>query len=62
MAKCMLCGKGPVSANNVPHSQHKTKRVMKPNIQKFHGVKLCTRCLRSLKKDEPVSPQIQTAA
>lgn len=50
MAKCMLCGKAPSAANNVPHSVHKTKRVMRPNIQSVQGVKMCTRCLRTIKK------------
>lgn len=33
--KCFLCGKGPTSSYNRPHSLHKTKRVVKPNLQKF---------------------------
>jgi len=50
MAKCMLCGKGPQTGNNVPKSQHKTKRLIQPNIQNVDGVAMCTRCLRTLKK------------
>lgn len=34
--RCFLCGKGPKSAFNRPHSLHKTKRVVKPNLQKFN--------------------------
>jgi large subunit ribosomal protein L28 len=49
MAKCELCGKGPVAGKNVPHSQHKTNRIIRPNIQKVKGVKVCTRCIRTLK-------------
>lgn len=33
MAKCKLSGRKPVSGNNVPFSQKKTKRVFKPNVQ-----------------------------
>ena len=50
MAKCMLCGKGPVTGNNVPKSQHKTKRQIQPNIQSVDGVRVCTRCIRTLKR------------
>jgi ribosomal protein L28 len=51
MAKCMLCEKTPHSGFNVPKSMHKTKRMIKPNIQKVAGIKLCTRCMRTLKRD-----------
>jgi large subunit ribosomal protein L28 len=58
MAKCERCGKGPGFGNNVSHSQVKTKRQFKPNIQKFmitvdgktKRMKLCTRCARTLVK------------
>ncbi|MGM0608570.1 MAG: 50S ribosomal protein L28 [Candidatus Muiribacteriota bacterium] len=56
--RCEVCGKEPVTGNNVSHSNHKTKRRFLPNIQKIKAeidgkpvkVKLCTRCLRTLKK------------
>lgn len=32
--RCALTGKGPVSGNNVSHSQRKSKRRFLPNIQK----------------------------
>ena len=52
---CELCGKGPMSGNNVSHSHVKTKRKWKPNIQRVRAlvkgevkhVNVCTRCLRS---------------
>lgn len=58
MAKCQVCGKGPMSGNNVSFSQRKTKRQFKPNIQKatFYekGKKvrkhICTRCLKTTAK------------
>ena len=34
MAKCEICGKGQVSGNNVSHSNRKTKRSFKVNVQK----------------------------
>ena len=52
---CEVCGKGPMSGNNVSHSHVKTKRKWKPNIQRVRAlvkgegkhVSVCTRCLRS---------------
>jgi ribosomal protein L28 len=57
MAKCMICAKGPVAGNNVPKSQHKTRRMIRPNIQKFQGIKMCTRCLRTLKHSLVIAAQ-----
>ncbi|MDH3246496.1 MAG: 50S ribosomal protein L28 [Saprospiraceae bacterium] len=31
---CQLTGKRPISGNNVSHSNRRTKRVFKPNLQK----------------------------
>lgn len=53
--KCAICGKGPVTGNNVSHSHLKTKRVWEPNLQKVKAViegsprkvLVCTRCIRS---------------
>ena len=58
MAKCQVCGKGPMSGNNVSFSQRKTKRQFKANIQKatfWEGGKkvrknICTRCLKTTSK------------
>ncbi|HSX42159.1 MAG TPA: bL28 family ribosomal protein [Candidatus Saccharimonadales bacterium] len=46
---CALCGKTAVSANNRPKSLHKTKRLMRPNLQKWNGLYICSRCRRTLK-------------
>ena len=46
---CMICGKCSQSGNNKPHSLHKTKRVIRPNLQSFRGIKICTTCLKSIK-------------
>ncbi len=53
--RCDVCGKGPQVANNVSHSNIKTKSRQKPNLHRVHVVKdgqhlhvrVCTRCLRS---------------
>jgi large subunit ribosomal protein L28 len=58
MAKCEICGKGPMYGQNVPHSLHKTKRRWSPNVQKVRITEqgrtrqayVCTRCLRTLNK------------
>jgi len=51
---CSLCGRGTNSANNVSHSNRKTKRVMKANIQtkKIAGIKtnVCAKCLKTKTK------------
>jgi large subunit ribosomal protein L28 len=55
MAKCEICGKKPLTGNNVSFSQKKTKRRFKPNIQRVtfsEGAGIvkkyvCTRCLRT---------------
>jgi len=56
MAKrCEVCGKGPMSGNNVSHAMNKTRRrwlpnlqAVKVNIQGTHRTaRVCTSCLRS---------------
>ncbi len=52
---CETCGKGEASGFNVSHSNLKTKRTWKPNIQRVRAllngevkrINVCTRCLRS---------------
>lgn len=50
MRACMMCGKTATSAYNRPHSLHKTKRTVKPNLQLVNGIYVCTRCLRTIKR------------
>ncbi|HZJ82906.1 MAG TPA: 50S ribosomal protein L28 [Clostridia bacterium] len=56
MAKiCYMCDKGKISGNTISHSNIKTNRFWKPNIQKVRAVvdgstktiKVCTKCIRS---------------
>ncbi len=52
---CELCGKRPVTGNNVSHAHNKTKRRFKPNLQRVRAIvegttrrlRVCTRCIRS---------------
>ena len=51
---CSICGKGQTSGNNVSHSNRKTRRTFKANVQKVSYVDngkevngyVCTRCLK----------------
>jgi large subunit ribosomal protein L28 len=53
--RCEVCGKGPVSGNNVSHSKVRTKRRFVPNLQtatltrggRSVKARVCTRCLRT---------------
>ncbi len=56
MASCAVCRKQRIIGNNVSHANNRTKRLIKPNLQRMRvitndGVKkklyVCTRCLRS---------------
>jgi len=52
---CDSCGKGHLVGNKVSHSNIKTKRIQRPNLQRVHAlvngarkrIRVCTRCLRS---------------
>ena len=58
MAVCEISGKGKMYGHNVSFSQHKTRKVFKPNIQKktliIYGkkvkVNVATSTLRTLRK------------
>ena len=58
MAICEISGKGKMYGHNVSFSQHKTRKVFKPNVQKrtlvINGKKvrmnISTSALRTLKK------------
>ncbi|MCX7822239.1 MAG: 50S ribosomal protein L28 [Syntrophobacterales bacterium] len=54
--RCVFCGKGPVTGNNVSHANNKTRRRWLPNLQsvkhmtpegRILRVRVCSRCLRS---------------
>jgi len=58
MAKCEICGKTPSFGHSVSHSNVRSKRQFRPNIQKVtiykdgkpQRMNLCTRCLRTMSK------------
>lgn len=62
--KCECCGKMPQSGHLVSHSNIKTKRVFRPNLQKVRHqfpdgtvrrITVCTRCIRSGYVTKPVA-------
>ncbi len=55
--RCLLCARGAAMSVNKPHSQKRTKRIVRANIQSFHGLPVCTRCIRTL-KDKVVQPSV----
>jgi len=59
MAKrCEICGKGPLSGNNVSHSKVRTRRRFMPNLHVAHVMvegrqvrkRVCSRCIRTASK------------
>jgi large subunit ribosomal protein L28 len=57
-AQCFNCGKGVMYGHNVSHAKNRTRKIFKPNLHSARinigglnkKVRLCTKCLRSLKK------------
>lgn len=55
MAKCVVCTKGSVFGKDISHSNRKSSRLYKPNLQSVKvneegtvkSVKVCARCLKS---------------
>ncbi len=60
--QCEVCGKKPVTGNNVSHAHNKTRTVWSPNLQKVRAlqngsvktIKACTRCIRAGKVQKVV--------
>ncbi len=61
--KCYVCGKGPMTGNNVSHSHKATRRRWIPNLQKVKiktdkgpkTVWVCTSCIRNGKIEKVVN-------
>lgn len=60
---CEICGKKPMSGNNISHANNKTRTTWTPNLQKMktvdgggsvRSVKVCTRCIRSGAITKPI--------
>ncbi|MDR3363824.1 MAG: 50S ribosomal protein L28 [Clostridiales Family XIII bacterium] len=60
--KCVVCGKGQTSGNNVSHSNRHTRRKWNANIQSIkvnesgtvRHINVCTKCLRAGKVTKAV--------
>jgi large subunit ribosomal protein L28 len=60
--KCEFCSKGPVTGNQVSHSNIKTRTRWTPNLKSMRAVvggvtktvRICTRCIRSGKVTRPM--------
>lgn len=67
--KCMTCGKGVMYGHNVSHSKRRTRKIFKPNLHvarinlggRSVKMKLCTKCLRMLKKGTIVEKEVTTS-
>ena len=58
---CFICGKADTVSMNRPHSLHKTKRTVKPNLQKKNGLTFCQNCFRTLsKKGVNIKPEAKS--
>lgn len=59
--RCDRCGKGVLIGRYVSHSRQRTRKLSLPNLHSFRGIlngkkgkwKLCTKCLRKVKKQQP---------
>ncbi len=53
--QCAICGKRPAFGHSVSHSEHRTRRVFAPNLQRVRvlvdgaprRLRVCTTCLAS---------------
>ncbi len=60
MAKCEVCGKVPQFGHNVSHSNRRTRRQFRANIQRVKVLEngrlvskyMCAKCIRTAAKDE----------
>src|SRR4030042_4590311 len=68
--RCDRCGKGVLVGMNVSHSHIRTKKRSYPNLHAFkikaggvtRRLRLCTKCLRIVKKEAAVSVKTQKTA
>jgi len=66
---CELCGKRQHAGNNVSHSNKRTRRVWRPNIQRLlversgtrERIYVCTQCLKSGRVSRPMPAKTKTA-
>ena len=67
--RCFNCDKGVMYGHNVSHAKNRTNRLFKPNLHYARivhdgtsmRVRLCTKCLRLLKRKAAPKVAIQTS-
>lgn len=67
--KCANCGKGVAYGHEVSHAKNRTKRLFAPNLHParvmidgaLKRVRLCTKCLRKLKKQMQINQAVPIA-
>lgn len=57
--KCANCGKGVMYGHNVSHAKNRTRKIFKPNLHNFKGMRLCTKCLRKIKSQ--IKPSVSVS-
>ncbi|MCK9266496.1 50S ribosomal protein L28 [bacterium] len=65
---CEICGKKTSTGNKVSHSNRKSRRTWKPNIQRMlteikgvrRRINICTSCIKTGKVKRPSAPQQST--
>jgi len=65
--RCMNCGKGVMYGHKVSHAKNRSRKVFKPNLHavriqvgtNMRKMKLCTKCLRMIKRatEAKIAPQ-----
>ncbi len=63
--KCDLCGKGVMYGHNVSHAKNRTRRIFRPNLHNYKGMRYCTKCLRKVKsegKKAQKTPRVESIA
>ena len=67
--QCFNCGKGVMYGHNVSHAKNRTRRIFKPNLHSVRivtngvgkKIKLCTKCLRTIKNKNKIIAPTETA-
>ena len=68
--KCINCDKGVMYGHNVSHAKNRTRKIFKPNLHSTRimvgsvkkTVKLCTKCLRTVRKIEQMATPVESAS
>jgi len=67
--RCINCNKGVMYGHNVSHAKNRTRKIFKPNLHSARitvgtvkkTVRLCTKCLRTVKRVQKMNSESITA-